>query len=223
MRLIVMPGDGIGPEIIAAAVDVMTAADKRYGLGLNYDYEDTGEPKWIGGASDGYLAISAGTVDDNADKVIALRDGGGFGWIDDKLDTLQLSETSVTKLGTASVSSESRDVELADLDMDGRAEIALLQNEAEVQLRRPVSASSHTVMVTRTLSVTDAPLRIGSRPNGFRPIGTLDEVRVGRNKLGRSRFGRNRFVRNRPNPSNLIALSSLQTLRAGAEARNLVS
>ncbi|MBT8495160.1 MAG: hypothetical protein KJO07_19090, partial [Deltaproteobacteria bacterium] len=130
-------------------------------VALNYDYEETGEPKWIGGPSDGYLAISAGTVDDNADKVIALRDGGGFGWIDDKLDTLQLSETSVSKLGTASVSSEARDVELDDMDMDGRDEIALLQGEAEVQLRRPVSASTHTIMVTKTLSVTDAPLRLG--------------------------------------------------------------
>ncbi len=42
MRLIVMPGDGIGPEIIGAAVDVMTAADQRYGLKLDYDYEDAG-------------------------------------------------------------------------------------------------------------------------------------------------------------------------------------
>ena len=42
MRLIVMPGDGIGPEIIGAAVDVMSAADTRYGLGLSYDYEDAG-------------------------------------------------------------------------------------------------------------------------------------------------------------------------------------
>ena len=42
MRLIVMPCDGIGPEITKAAIEVMDAADKRFGLGLSYDFEDTG-------------------------------------------------------------------------------------------------------------------------------------------------------------------------------------
>lgn len=42
MRLIVMPGDGIGPEITAAAIDVTQAASARFGLGLSYDYEDVG-------------------------------------------------------------------------------------------------------------------------------------------------------------------------------------
>lgn len=42
MRLIVLPGDGIGPEIVAAAMDVVEAANKRFALGLTYDYEDAG-------------------------------------------------------------------------------------------------------------------------------------------------------------------------------------
>lgn len=42
MRLIVMPGDGIGPEITAAALAVTEAASRRFGLGLNYDHEDVG-------------------------------------------------------------------------------------------------------------------------------------------------------------------------------------
>jgi 3-isopropylmalate dehydrogenase len=42
MRLIVMPGDGIGPEITAAALVVTEAADRRFGLELSYDHEDVG-------------------------------------------------------------------------------------------------------------------------------------------------------------------------------------
>jgi 3-isopropylmalate dehydrogenase len=42
MRLIVLPCDGIGPEIVAAAVAVLAAADRRFGLGLSFDYDDVG-------------------------------------------------------------------------------------------------------------------------------------------------------------------------------------
>ncbi len=42
MRLIVMPGDGIGPEITAAALEVAEAASKKFGLGLSYNHEDVG-------------------------------------------------------------------------------------------------------------------------------------------------------------------------------------
>ena len=42
MRLIVFPCDGIGPEITRAAIEVLDAADKRFKLGLAYDYEDSG-------------------------------------------------------------------------------------------------------------------------------------------------------------------------------------
>ncbi len=42
MRILILPGDGIGPEIIGAALKVLNAADSRFGLGLTYDYEDVG-------------------------------------------------------------------------------------------------------------------------------------------------------------------------------------
>jgi 3-isopropylmalate dehydrogenase len=42
MKLLVLPGDGIGPEIVDAAVNVLRAADARFGLGLHFDYEDVG-------------------------------------------------------------------------------------------------------------------------------------------------------------------------------------
>lgn len=42
MRILVLPGDGIGPEITNATMDVLQAADKAYKLGLEYVYEDMG-------------------------------------------------------------------------------------------------------------------------------------------------------------------------------------
>jgi 3-isopropylmalate dehydrogenase len=42
MKLLVLPGDGIGPEIVAAAVHVLKAADAKFKLGFEYDYDDVG-------------------------------------------------------------------------------------------------------------------------------------------------------------------------------------
>ena len=37
MRIAVLPGDGIGPEITEATLAVLDAADARHGLGLEYE------------------------------------------------------------------------------------------------------------------------------------------------------------------------------------------
>jgi 3-isopropylmalate dehydrogenase len=42
MRILVLPGDGIGPEITAATLDVLTAADDLLGLGLAFETRDIG-------------------------------------------------------------------------------------------------------------------------------------------------------------------------------------
>lgn len=42
MKLIVLPGDGIGPEIVNASINVLNAADQKFGLDLTLDYEDVG-------------------------------------------------------------------------------------------------------------------------------------------------------------------------------------
>lgn len=42
MKILVTECDGIGPEITAATMEVLQATDKAFGLGLTYDYEDTG-------------------------------------------------------------------------------------------------------------------------------------------------------------------------------------
>lgn len=42
MKIIVLPGDGIGPEIVSAATNVLLAANDKFNLGISLDYEDAG-------------------------------------------------------------------------------------------------------------------------------------------------------------------------------------
>jgi isocitrate/isopropylmalate dehydrogenase len=42
MRLLVLPGDGIGPEITSATLAVLSAADRRFGLKLAFETRDIG-------------------------------------------------------------------------------------------------------------------------------------------------------------------------------------
>jgi 3-isopropylmalate dehydrogenase len=42
MRILVLPGDGIGPEIVAESIKVLEAADKLFNLKLTIDYEEVG-------------------------------------------------------------------------------------------------------------------------------------------------------------------------------------
>ncbi|WP_326565342.1 isocitrate/isopropylmalate family dehydrogenase [Amycolatopsis rhabdoformis] len=42
MKVLVLPGDGIGPEITAATLDVLRAADRRLGLDLSFEVREIG-------------------------------------------------------------------------------------------------------------------------------------------------------------------------------------
>jgi 3-isopropylmalate dehydrogenase len=42
MKILVLPGDGIGPEIVEASVSVLRAASTKYQLGLEFDHDDVG-------------------------------------------------------------------------------------------------------------------------------------------------------------------------------------
>lgn len=43
MRLAVIPGDGIGPEVVSAAMRVVEAASRRFGVGLDVKYAEAGD------------------------------------------------------------------------------------------------------------------------------------------------------------------------------------
>ena len=42
MRILVLPGDGIGEEITAATLGVLEVVDRRFGLGLELEHADIG-------------------------------------------------------------------------------------------------------------------------------------------------------------------------------------
>lgn len=42
MRLLVLSGDGIGPEIVDSSLSVLSAANQRFRLGLSFDHDDVG-------------------------------------------------------------------------------------------------------------------------------------------------------------------------------------
>lgn len=42
MRILVLPGDGIGPEIVSASMIVLDTLNKKFSLGLSFDYDDVG-------------------------------------------------------------------------------------------------------------------------------------------------------------------------------------
>ena len=42
MKILVLPGDGIGEEITQATMAVLKVADNRFSLGLEYDFMDIG-------------------------------------------------------------------------------------------------------------------------------------------------------------------------------------
>ncbi len=42
MRIVVLPGDGIGPEISAAAVEVLGLVNRDLGLGLEFETHEIG-------------------------------------------------------------------------------------------------------------------------------------------------------------------------------------
>ena len=66
MKLLVLPGDGIGPEITEATLAVLRAADQRFGLDLDVDQRD------IGIAS---LAAIGTTLSDEVLDLVPRADG----------------------------------------------------------------------------------------------------------------------------------------------------
>ncbi|MFI1051576.1 isocitrate/isopropylmalate dehydrogenase family protein [Streptomyces griseoruber] len=47
MRIAVVPGDGIGQEVIPATLPALTALSEAFGLGIDYDVFDWGADQWL--------------------------------------------------------------------------------------------------------------------------------------------------------------------------------
>jgi len=50
LRILVLEGDGIGPEITAATLEVLRAADAKFGLGFEFEHAVVG---WAAHKADG--------------------------------------------------------------------------------------------------------------------------------------------------------------------------
>lgn len=63
--IVVLPGDGIGPEVVAAAREVLDAATERHGLSVKYAYHEAGAGRYreTGVALDEATAVAAGEAD----------------------------------------------------------------------------------------------------------------------------------------------------------------
>ena len=92
-KIVILPGDGIGPEIVDEALKVLRAADEKFGLGLEYEFDKIG-----GSAIDEYgepLADSTLAKCRAADAVL-MGAVGGPKW--DKLESALRPEKGLLKI-----------------------------------------------------------------------------------------------------------------------------
>lgn len=60
MRIAVVPGDGIGQEVVPATLPALTALSKAFGLGIDYDVFDWGADQWLATG----VGLPPGAIDD---------------------------------------------------------------------------------------------------------------------------------------------------------------
>ncbi len=92
-KIVVLPGDGIGPEIVSEAVKVLQAVDTKFGLNLTYEQDLLG-----GAAIDRYGVPLADSTLDQCRKADAILMGsvGGPKW--DAIDAAKRPEKGLLKL-----------------------------------------------------------------------------------------------------------------------------
>ncbi|MFT6466137.1 3-isopropylmalate dehydrogenase [Halopseudomonas sp.] len=93
MKILVLPGDGIGPEIMAEAVKVLELANDKFDLGAELSYDDLG-----GAAYDRYGSPLADETLERARKADAILLGavGGPKW--DSIDPALRPERGLLKI-----------------------------------------------------------------------------------------------------------------------------
>ena len=77
MKITLLPGDGIGPEIVTATVKVMDAAAKKFGFALEYDHQLLGGCA-IDAYNDPYPEVTQKSA--NAADAVLLGAVGGPKW-----------------------------------------------------------------------------------------------------------------------------------------------
>lgn len=105
--------------------------------------------------------IAAGDVDgDGAPEVLALAEDG---WFDSaRMYIYSVADGAVAEAGAQDVDDASRDISLADIDMDDEDEVLILRDGGVVELLHSNGAGGITSVMTHNLQVSSEPRRISA-------------------------------------------------------------
>src|SRR5690606_5570070 len=135
-QILVLPGDGIGPEIIAEAVKVLQAASEKYDLKVELEYDELG-----GAAYDKYGTPLADETLERARKADAVLLGavGGPKW--DTIDPALRPERGLLKIRS-------------QLELFANLRPALLYPQvAEASTLKPEVVAGLDILIVRALTV----------------------------------------------------------------------
>lgn len=135
MKILVLPGDGIGPEIMAEAVKVLELANDKFGLGAELSYDDLG-----GAAYDRYGSPLADETLERARLADAILLGavGGPKW--DTIDPALRPERGLLKIRS-------------QLGLFGNLRPAILYPQlAEASTLKPDVVSGLDILIVRELT-----------------------------------------------------------------------
>ncbi|MFO7703895.1 MAG: 3-isopropylmalate dehydrogenase [Halopseudomonas sp.] len=135
MKILVLPGDGIGPEIMAEAVKVLALANDKFALGAELSYDDLG-----GAAYDRYGSPLADETLERARQADAILLGavGGPQW--DNIDPALRPERGLLKIRS-------------QLGLFGNLRPAILYPQlAEASTLKPEVVSGLDILIVRELT-----------------------------------------------------------------------
>ncbi|WP_394243205.1 3-isopropylmalate dehydrogenase [Halopseudomonas laoshanensis] len=135
MKILVLPGDGIGPEIMAEAVKVLELANDKFDLGAELSYDDLG-----GAAYDRYGSPLADETLERARQADAILLGavGGPKW--DAIDPALRPERGLLKIRS-------------QLELFGNLRPAILYPQlAEASTLKPEVVSGLDILIVRELT-----------------------------------------------------------------------
>lgn len=166
-------GDVQGQNVAAGDIDAdgydeavfqIKNGDQLQLVTWNPHFELTGESELSAVAPDvdGYTALSVGDINnDGRAEIFALDDGGFAGFNYDNLHVYEAIDGSVTRILDMNVDADSKDIAVADTNMDGAAEVVLLFDDKSVRVyQSPGDPATLNEKYTSELTVSGNPQRI---------------------------------------------------------------
>ena len=149
-------GDGFGEVVFLldnGGTEILYVWQPEPTSELDEDYQGpTGNPM---------MRIAAGDVDgDDIPEIVALRDDSFFDSA--RMYVYSVADGSVSEVSAQDVDDGSRDVALADIDMDDQDEVLILRDGGVVELLQSSGAGGITSVMTHQLQVGTDPQRISA-------------------------------------------------------------